>query len=71
MAISDLLVGTAVDPLGAALIMKEALRMGPTENEVQVFLIFLFSLGSSSILKNLFQCSIPYSIKQSEKDIHS
>ena len=34
MAISDLFVGTAVDPLGAALIMKEALRMGPTENEV-------------------------------------
>ncbi len=50
IAISDLLVGAIVDPLGAVLIIKEALVIPLKTIQIQVFISCLFILGTSSVL---------------------
>lgn len=50
IAISDLLIGAVTEPLGAALLIKEGLNIGPTLKQLNVFLVSLFLLGTSSIL---------------------
>ena len=49
LAISDLLIGAVVDPLGAALIFKEGLQLELTPLQVKVFISIMFMLGTSSV----------------------
>ncbi len=50
IAVSDLLVGLVIDPLGAVLIIEEGLLIEITPYQVQLFISMLFILGTSSVL---------------------
>ena len=54
IAVSDLLIGLVTEPLGAIFLIREALQMGPTPTQLNVFLASLFLLGTSSVLSMAF-----------------
>ena len=54
IAVSDLLIGLVTEPLGAIFLIREALQIGPTPTQLNVFLASLFLLGTSSVLSMAF-----------------
>eukprot|EP00794_Sanderia_malayensis_P019030 gene19030-20943_t len=50
IAVSDLLVGLIIDPLGATLIIREGLRQTLTQVQIKVFTSGMFMFGTSSVL---------------------